>query len=464
MNLYNTMSRKVEVFKPINEEKVTVYTCGPTVYLDPHIGNWRTFINYDLLARTLRASGYGVTQVLNITDVGHLVGDGDEGEDKMSKTAAAQRKTAWEVAEHYTNVFTDGIKQLNIESPEVMPKATEHIQDQIDMVKSLEEKGFTYTINDGVYFDISKVDDYGKLARTDIEGQLAGARVEKNREKRNPQDFALWKLSSKDEKRDMEWDSPWGVGFPGWHIECSAMALKYLGPTIDIHGGGIDHIPIHHTNEIAQSESANGVRFAYNWFHSAFMTVDGTKMSKSIGNVYTLVDLAEKDINPLAFRLLVIQAHYRTESNFTWEALEAAAQRLRHLQAFADLAWQSDGQDDTSEVSEAERTFIEAMEDDLNTPVALEAVSRLINLFDNRRPNDNEAKDIKQLLKTMDAYLGLDLSGRPNITAENLKLIEERSKARADKDWAKSDEIRDKLTAQNISINDTPNGSIWAQS
>ena len=464
MKLYNTMTRQLEELKPINNQEVTLYTCGPTVYLDPHIGNWRTFINYDLLVRTLTQNGFKPNQVLNITDVGHLVGDGDEGQDKMAKTASAQRKTAWEVAEHYTQVFTDGIAALNITQPTIMPKATDHIQEQIDMVAKLEVLGYTYVIDDGVYFDTSKVADYGKLAHLDLEGQQAGARVEENLQKRNPQDFALWKFSPKDEQRDMEWESPWGTGFPGWHIECSAMALKYLGATIDIHGGGIDHIPIHHTNEIAQSESANQAKFANTWFHSAFMTVDGTKMSKSLGNVYTLEDLKDKGFSPLAFRLLILQAHYRKESNFTLESLEATSQRLKHINAFADLVWQADSDvESSSDMGTAVKEIAEAMQNDLDTPSALESFSKLINQFDNRKPSVEEAEKLKSFLKVFDVYFGLNLSDREDLTTQQKQLFDEREKARDSKDWAKSDELRDQLEKDGVHVNDTPNGSIWSK-
>ncbi len=462
MKLFNTMSRQVEDFVPQNGKKVSLYTCGPTVYLDPHIGNWKTFINYDLLVRTLTQAGYEVDQVLNITDVGHLVGDGDDGEDKMAKTATEQRKTAWEIAEHYTSVFYEGLKQLNITPPSNMPKATDHIQEQIDMIKVLEEKGFTYTIDDGVYFDTSKCSDYGKLARLDLEGQQAGARVQENAQKRNPQDFALWKLSPKDQKRDMEWDSPWGTGFPGWHIECSAMALKYLGATIDIHGGGIDHIPIHHTNEIAQSESANGVEFSKFWFHSAFIDVDSTKMSKSLDNFYTIEDIKAKNIDPMAFRMLVVQAHYRKGSNFTWEALEAAAQRLKHLRAFADLVWQGSGEGQV-DVKAVEQSFVKHMQNDLNTPAALEVVSNLLNQFANRLPSSQEASDIRALLGTMDEYLGLKLSETTDIDEFAKQLLLERENARQEKNWEESDRLRVEIEKQGLSVNDTPKATIWSR-
>ena len=290
IKLFNTMTKTKQ---EVTSEIVTMYTCGPTVYLDPHIGNWRTFIFYDTLARALKVAGHDVRHVLNITDVGHLVSDGDTGEDKLSTTAKSQRKTAWEVAEHYTNLFLTELEQLGMLTPTKLPKATDHIRQQIDMVKRIEAKGYTYTIDDGVYFDTAKLDDYGKLAGG-VKADEDFARINKNSNKRSPEDFALWKFSPANEKRDMEWDSPWGVGFPGWHLECSAMAKEYLGETIDIHAGGVDHIPVHHTNEIAQSETANGVEFAKIWAHAEFMKVDGAKMSKSKGNVVNPLEIIDQ--------------------------------------------------------------------------------------------------------------------------------------------------------------------------
>ncbi|MDQ5912858.1 MAG: cysteinyl-tRNA synthetase, partial [Patescibacteria group bacterium] len=318
MKLYNTLTRKTEEFKTLEDKKVKLYTCGLTVYSQPHIGNWVAYIYWDILVRTLKASGYEVERVQNITDVGHLTSDEDAGEDKMLKGALKEGLTAWEVAEKYIKVADrEAFELLGLLHPEHMPRATEYIPQQIDFVKTLEEKGFTYVIEDGVYFDTSKLENYGELARLDIEGLQFGARVE-DTGKKNPTDFAVWKFSKPGEKRDMEWDSPWGMGFPGWHLECSVMAREILGDTIDIHTGGIDHIPVHHTNEIAQTEAVTGKKFSNFWIHANHIKVDGTKMSKSLGNIHTLQDILDKGFGLQAFKLVVLSKHYRTEGNFTW--------------------------------------------------------------------------------------------------------------------------------------------------
>lgn len=331
MQLYNPQTGLDEEFRPINPPKVTFYSCGPTVYDTPHIGNWFTFIRYDILYRTLVAAGYDIDWVMNITDVGHLVSDADDGEDKLEKGAKRESTTAWDVAKKYSDYFVDGMQRLNISKPTALPKATDHIQEQIELIQKLEANGHTYSIDDGVYFDTSTFDDYGRMAKLDLEHLKEGARVEVNSQKKHPSDFALWKFSPKNEKRDMEWKSPWGVGFPGWHLECSAMAMKYLGETLDIHAGGIDHIPVHHTNEIAQSEGATGKTFANYWVHMNFILVDGKKMSKSAGTFITLEDIESKGFDLMAFRLMVLQSHYRTEAHFSWENLEAAQNRLNEL-------------------------------------------------------------------------------------------------------------------------------------
>ncbi|HET8709204.1 MAG TPA: cysteine--tRNA ligase, partial [Candidatus Saccharimonadales bacterium] len=341
MKLYNTLTRTVEEIVPLNPPVVTVYTCGPTVYDYPHIGNWFTFIRYDMLVRTLKTAGLNPKWVMNITDVGHLVSDADEGEDKLEKGARREGKTAWDVAEFYGNYFVKGLQRLNILAPDYLPKATGHIEEQIELVKILEDKGYTYKTSDGVYFDTAKFPKYADFARLDVDEQQAGARVEYNAEKRNPTDFALWKFSPKDHKRDMEWDSPWGVGFPGWHLECSAMSKKYLGATIDIHSGGIDHIPVHHTNEIAQSEAATGQPLAHYWLHTNHITIEGEKISKSLGNGITLEDIEARGFSLEAFRLHVLESHYRSQSKFSWESLEAAANRLQAYEAMADRQWQA---------------------------------------------------------------------------------------------------------------------------
>ncbi len=469
MKLYNTLSRKVEEIKPDNPPLVKMYTCGPTVYDYPHIGNWFTFLRYDILVRTLKAAGFEPKWVMNITDVGHLTSDADEGEDKLEKGARREGKTAWEVAQFYTDYFMRSLKRLNITPPDMLPKATDHITEQIDLVKKLEEKGFTYTIKDGVYFDTSKLKDYGKLAKLDIEHLKEGARVEANPEKRNPTDFALWKLTPKDQKRDMEWDSPWGNGFPGWHLECSAMSMKYLGETLDIHGGGIDHIPVHHTNEIAQSEAVTGESFSRYWFHSNFILVNSQKMAKSKGNFYTLEDLEEKGVPPMAFRLLALESHYRSEAEFNWNILSAAHNRLKAYQAMADLRWQPKEVDRKGEeqmvvliTETVPAGLLEAVNDDLNTPMALATLSQL----ENAAADGLHAETIElfnNLLEIVDGLLGLGLLLSKDITDEQKKLIKAREKAREAKDWEASDKLRDKLLNQDIAVRDTANGPIWSR-
>jgi cysteinyl-tRNA synthetase len=340
MKLYNTMSRKAEELKTVKPEYVSFYSCGPTVYDYPHVGNWTGYIYWDVLVRTLKKSGFTVDWYMNLTDVGHLVSDDDAGEDKLEAGAKREGKSAWDIAKFYTEDFKAGLRDLKISvHDDHLVAATDHIKEQIDLIKKLEDKGFTYKIEDGIYFDSTKVTDYGKLARLDIEGLQAGKRVAVA-DKKNLTDFALWKFSAAGSKRDMEWDSPWGVGFPGWHIECSAMAMKYLGDTIDIHAGGIDHIPVHHTNEIAQSESATGKTFVNYWLHNNHMMVAEQKISKSLKNGITLQDIKTKGYTPDAFKLLVLQSHYRTQSNFSWDNLLAAFRRLNRWQAIADLRWQ----------------------------------------------------------------------------------------------------------------------------
>ena len=463
MKLYNTLTRSVEELAPLNAPEVTVYTCGPTVYDYAHIGHWFTYIRWDLLIRTLQASGMQPKWVMNITDVGHLVSDADEGEDKLEKGARREGKTAWEVAEFYTKDFLDEMRSLNIQEPTHLTKATDHIAEQIELIQKLEAKGFTYVIDDGVYYDTSKFPKYGDFARLDIEEQQAGARVEYNRQKRNPTDFALWKFSPKDQQRDMEWDSPWGKGFPGWHIECSAMSMKYLGETLDIHTGGIDHIPVHHTNEIAQSEAVTDKTFANMWLHSNHVLIEGEKISKSLGNGIRLKDITERGISLEAFRLHVLESHYRSQSKFSWESLEAASNRLASYRQMADQQWQArdDGTITAVDLDAATSQILAALQDDLNTPLVLAALSGLGNAIDTSGISTSSQDAFVQFLTRIDALLGLHLSESNDITDEQKQLIVEREAARAAKDWAKSDELRGQLTEQGIGLRDTPTGAIW---
>ena len=473
MKLYNTLARSVEEIAPLNTPEVTVYTCGPTVYDYPHVGNWFTYIREDILIRTLKASGLQPKWVMNITDVGHLTSDADEGEDKLEKSAKREGKTAWDIASFYTDYFVEGTKRLNMLQPDYLPKATEHIAEQIELIQKLEEKGFTYVITDGVYYDTSKFLKYADFARLDLDEQQAGARVETNPEKRNQTDFALWKFSPTDHQRDMEWDSPWTPpgapednrkGFPGWHIECSAMAMKYLGETLDIHAGGIDHVPVHHTNEIAQSEAVTGKPFANTWMHSNHITIEGDKVSKSLGNGITLEDIEARGISLEALRLHVLESHYRSQSKFTWESLEAAQNRLKAYKAMSARQWQlvPAGEDITTGALDSHQQAIQAaLEDDLNTPAALTSLSSLETAIDNSGISTDSQEAFKTLLTWLDAALGLRLSAEEDINNEQKEIIAQRENARQREDWTKSDELRDKLMEQGIGLRDTAHGAIW---
>lgn len=445
--LHNTLTRNTDELKPLDGNKVSLYTCGLTVYSQPHIGNWVSYIYWDVLVRSLRASGYDVTRVQNITDVGHLTSDEDAGEDKMLKGAIKEGITAWQVAEKYIQIADDeAYNQLGLVRPDHMPRATEYIPQQIAFVQELEDKGYTYVIDDGVYFDTSKLSDYGKLARLDIDGLQFGARVA-DTGKKNPTDFAVWKFSHPDEKRDMEWDSPWGKGFPGWHLECSVMAREILGDQIDIHTGGIDHIPVHHTNEIAQTEAVTGKQFSNVWLHANHIKVDGTKMSKSLGNIYTLQDIKDKGFDLDAFKLVVLSKHYRTEGNFTWEILEAAQNRLNNWRTAGDLRWQGAGE------SDIDSGLLALLQNDLDTPGAVAKIDELLGA--------EQPTGLHKLLDEIRDLLGITLH-RDDITDEQKTLISEREQARTNKDWAKSDELRDVLGNQGIAVRDTPSGTIWA--
>jgi cysteinyl-tRNA synthetase len=459
VKIYNTLTRQKEEFVSLVPGKVTMYTCGPTVYNYAHIGNLRTYIFMDILRRTLKYNGYKLQNVMNITDVGHLVSDEDEGEDKMIKGAREQQKTPWEIAEFYTDVFMKDIETLNIEKPEIIPKATDHISEMISFVVGLQEKGYAYETSDGIYFDISKFPGYGKLSRLNLEEQMAGARVEVNDEKRHPADFALWKKAPKE--HIMQWESPWGMGYPGWHIECSAMSRKYLGDRFDIHTGGVDHIPVHHENEIAQSEALLGHPSANYWMHGEFMMVNNGKMSKSLGNCYTIADLREKGFDPLAFRYMCLNAHYRNKLNFTWDVMQASQVSydrfiegaLQHKEGTAVIP------KDVLDSFLAD--FEDAINDDLNIPKALGIAWNMV-----RYPE--KSNDIYNLLLKTDTIFGLGIKDaeskaqdQPQLDAEIERLIEERQQARKEKNWKLADEIRDKLKTMGIELMDTPQGVKW---
>ena len=464
MKIFNTLTRQVDEVTPQDASEIGVYTCGPTVYDYAHVGHWFTYVRADILIRTLKASGLKPKWVMNITDVGHLVSDADHGEDKLEKGAKREGKTAWEVAEFYTKDFVEGMGLLNIQDPQVMPKATDHIKEQIELIQKLEEKGYTYVIDDGVYYDTSKFPSYGDFAKLDLDEQQAGARINVNPQKRSPWDFALWKFSPQDEKRDMEWDSPWGKGFPGWHIECSAMSMKYLGETLDIHTGGVDHIPIHHTNEIAQSEAATGQRFANYWVHSNHLLIDGEKVSKSLANGIRLQEVLERGFRPEALRLLVLESNYRTQAKFSWETLEAASNRLQDLWAMAALRWQPrDHTHDagTFALEDVPGMILGYLSDDLNTPQALAFLSEVSTQLNAVHIEKDMVDHMEKMLQGLDDLLGLNLLSIADISHDQKQLIKDREVARQSQDWPKSDEIRDRLKEQGIGLNDAPHGVIW---
>jgi len=446
MKIYNTLTRQKDDFKPIKENKVGIYSCGPTVYSSPHIGNMYAYVCWDVLARTFKYLGYKVNNVINITDVGHLTSDADSGEDKMEKGSAKEGMSVWEIAKKYENEFLDNLKELNIEMPWKMPRATDHIQEQIDLIKKIEANGFTYKTSDGIYFDTSKFADYGKFANLNLEKLKEGARVEINEEKKNPTDFALWKFSPTEVKRQMEWESPWGVGFPGWHIECTAMSTKYLGETFDIHTGGEDHIPVHHTNEIAQGFGAFDHNTAHYWMHNAFITFGGSKISKSSGGLYTIFDLKEEGFDPLAYRYLTLGSHYRKGMEFSLENLKAAETALNKLRNYKT--------DATGTVnSDFKKEFEEKISDDLAMPEVLALVWKVAK-------SDLSEGDKWATLLDFDKVLGLDLDKEITeevIPEEILKLAQERQKAREEKNWTESDRLREIIKNKGYLVEDLEN-------
>ena len=463
IRIFNTLSRSVEDFVPMKKGHVGLYTCGPTVYSYAHIGNMRSYIFADTLRRTLEYFGYDVNHVMNITDVGHLANDSDDGDDKLEESAKKEGLDAYAVARKYTEAFFDHASRLNILRPTVICKATDNIKEQIAMVAALEAKGFTYKTSDGVYFDTTKFPDYSKLGRLDVKGMQEGHRVDAG-EKHTKTDFALWKISDPKDKRQMEWPSPWGVGFPGWHIECSAMATKYLGDQFDIHTGGVDHIPIHHTNEVAQSECATGkTPFVNYWMHGEFLVIEGDeKMSKSLGNVLTIGTLVEKGIPPLAYRVLVLQSHYRKQLKFSYDNLMAAVRAYERLTQYAAKA-----KEKVSGVRLAvppsaaalkwKNLFDEAMANDLNTPQAMAA---LFGMLEDQSVTDGERFE---MIGVMDRIFGLDLFN-PQVMAdvvppELLQLLDGRNAARAAKDWAAADRLRKAIADAGYEILDSPSGS-----
>lgn len=479
LRLYNSLTRQVEDFKPIHDQQVGLYACGPTVYMFQHIGNFRSFATADLLVRTLQYNGYVVKFIMNITDVGHLTSDADTGEDKLEKSAKKEGKTAWEVAKFYTQQFLEDYEKLGLLKPEIFAQATDHIQEQIALILKLEQKGYTYKTSDGIYFDTSKFKDYGELSTLDQIKE--GARVEVNLEKKNPRDFALWKFSylngmTHDEvlkqvqhdnkhaqgdllERDMEWESPWGVGFPGWHIECSAMSMKYLGQHFDIHTGGVDHLSIHHPDEIAQSEAATGEKFVNYWVHTAFMLVQGQKMSKSLGNIYRLYDLDKEmqGFEPLSLRYLYFQTHYRQEMNFTFPALASAQNALNHLRNEVILLPESESRQASAYYH---AKFLAALNNDLNMPEALAIVYEMLK------------SDLAPQIKTatiidFDLVLGLGLQAwmdthrqmnKTQLPDAVKELVEVREQLRKEKKFDQADQLRNQIKKMGYEVVDGKNG------
>lgn len=460
MRLYNTMSRSIEEFVPINEGKVSMYCCGPTVYNYAHIGNLRTYIFEDLLRRTLRRSGYDVKHVMNITDVGHLTGDGDDGEDKMEKSARETGRTVWDIAEFYMKAFFRDEEALNIERPDIICRATEHIDDMINLIKRLEEGGHTYISGGNVYFSIDSISDYGKLARLNLDDLKSGARIEVDSNKKNPKDFVLWFTNSKFKDQAMMWDSPWGRGYPGWHIECSAMSMKYLGEHFDIHCGGIDAIPVHHTNEIAQSEAATGKTWVNYWCHGEFLLMGNAKMSKSSGSFVTLPVLEGEGYDALDYRYFCLTGHYRSQLRFSYEALDAArSARKGIMERIGDAKSEGPAATDPSEKArEYMAAFDEAMENDLNAPKALSILWQML------KDNGLSSSDKLAAAYHMDGILGLGLDKaekkEETLDAELQALLDERTAAKKAKDYKKADEIRDKLLSMGYAVKDTPTGPV----
>ena len=460
IKFYNTLTKEKEGFKPLEDNTVRMYSCGPTVYSYAHIGNFRAYVFMDTLRRTLEYNGYKLKHVMNITDVGHLESDADEGEDKMEKAAKKENKNPYEIAKYYSEIFFRDMQRLNIEKPEIIAKATEHIQEMLEFVERLVKNGYAYETSKGIYFDISKLDKYPVLSNRKIDEQIAGARVDVDEEKKSPYDFALWIKAP--ENHIMKWESPWGLSYPGWHIECSAMGRKYLGDQFDIHTGGIDHIPTHHENEIAQSKGLTGKIPARFWMHVEFLQVDGGKMSKSLGNTYTLDQLQEKGIEPLAYKLFCFTAHYRTKLNFTFETALSTQKALNRLRE--GFVKHQEGLENITEekIKEYEDKFLATINDDLNIPSAMGLVWEII-----RSPE--KSKQYAELLLKFDEVLGLDLvnskkyleeSQKLELPEEILKLVEERKKARENKDWSLSDQIRDTLKEKGYNVKDSKDGMV----
>ena len=457
LNLFNTLTKDKTPFAPLEAESVRIYTCGPTVYGYAHIGNFRAYLFMDLLRRVLKYNGYKLKHVMNITDVGHLESDADEGEDKMEKAAKKENKNPYEIAEYYTKIFFQDMERLNIEKPEIIAKATDNIKEMIEMVEELIKNGYAYETSKGIYFDISKLDKYPVLSNRKLDDQIAGARVDVDKEKRTPYDFALWIKAP--ENHIMKWESPWGLSYPGWHIECSAMGRKYLGDVFDIHTGGVDHIPTHHENEIAQCKGAYNEIPAKRWMHCEFLQVDGGKMGKSLGNAYTLDELQENGIEPLAYKLFAFSSNYRNKVNFTWEGAKAAQTSLERLRTGVVKHLEGTDKIEGTILLDYRKRFLETINDDLNVTSAMAIVWEIIR-------HERKSIDFRNLLVEFDSILGLGLS---KITKNSIKkeeelpeevktLVEQRTKAREEKNWAESDRLRDELKKIGYNIKDSKEG------
>ncbi|HUI93710.1 MAG TPA: cysteine--tRNA ligase [Chitinivibrionales bacterium] len=477
--IFNTASRQKEEFVPLHDP-VSMYCCGPTVYNFAHIGNLRTYIFEDVLKRVLLALGYKVKHVVNITDVGHLTSDADTGEDKMEKGASREGKTVWQIAEYYTGVFKQNLKDLNIIEPQVWPKATDHIPEMIKMIAALKDKGFTYKTGDGIYFDTTKFPAYADFARLDIDNLQAGSRVDMG-DKRSATDFALWKFSPKDKKRQMEWDSPWGKGFPGWHIECSAMSLNYCGQPIDIHCGGMDHVRVHHTNEIAQAEAATGKPFVKYWLHGEFLVLDKGKMAKSSGDFLTLDSVKQAAVPPLAYRMFCYTAHYRSPLMFSWDGLKSAAQGLANLKKLIFSETKKPAATGSVSHETVDRIlgpFYDALCDDMNMPVACahawtvlkdkalsaeekyEAIEAADTVLGLDLLKDDRAKEIISEVEKNDVRLKLISSSilETSLIDKVVSLAAARQEARRSKAFDKADRIRKELAGLGVEIKDLPGG------
>ena len=452
IKFYNTLTKTKDEFKPLEGNTVRIYTCGPTVYKDASIGNMKSFIFMDTLRRMLKYNGYELKHAMNITDVGHLVSDGDEGEDKMVKAAREEKKEPLEIAAYYTKKFLEDFDRLNIDRPEIICKATDHIQDMMNYVQKLLDNGYAYETSTAIYFDVSKLDKYGILSGINLNDQKAGARVDVDPEKRNPYDFALWIKAPANHL--MKWDSPWGPSYPGWHIECSAMSTKYLGEEFDIHTGGIDLVPTHHENEIAQNKGACGKNPAHYWIHGEYLLINGGKMSKSLGNTYLIDDIIARGYSPLAYRLFNYSCHYRGKLNFTWEGIESANTSLIRLREGYQKHLNGNSNVSDEIIADMENRFHQAINDDMNMPLALSVVWEAVK-YPEKSPK------IAQLLKKFDTVLGIKIDEvqETKIPQEILDLVEERKQARSDKNWSESDRLRDLIAEKGYIVKDTKDGT-----